>query len=85
MLYEVITGYVEFKNVCFRFHGASECAVKDISFSAKPGETTAIIGGTGSGKTTLINMITRFYDAQEGEVLVDGVNVRDMTQSYNFV
>ncbi|MBN2879751.1 MAG: ABC transporter ATP-binding protein [Clostridia bacterium] len=73
-------GYVEFKNVCFRFHGASECAVKDISFSAKPGETTAIIGGTGSGKTTLINLITRFYDAQEGEVLVDGVNVRNMTQ-----
>ena len=74
-------GYVEFKNVCFRFHGASECAVRDISFSAKPGETTAIIGGTGSGKSTLINLIPRFYDAQEGEVLVDGVNVRDMAQS----
>ncbi|MEX1376102.1 MAG: ABC transporter ATP-binding protein [Eubacteriales bacterium] len=73
-------GYVEFKDVCFRFHGASECAVSNISFSAKPGETTAIIGGTGSGKSTLINLIPRFYDAQEGEILIDGVNVRDIAQ-----
>ena len=74
-------GYVEFKDVCFRFHGASECAVSNISFSAKPGETTAIIGGTGSGKSTLINLIPRFYDAQDGEILIDGVNVRDIAQS----
>lgn len=73
-------GYVEFKDVCFRFHGASECAVSNISFSAKPGETTAIIGGTGSGKSTLINLIPRFYDSQEGEILIDGVNVRDIAQ-----
>ena len=73
-------GYVEFKNVCFRFHGASECAVSNISFSAKPGETTAIIGGTGSGKSTLISLIPRFYDAQEGEILVDGVNIKDISQ-----
>lgn len=74
-------GYVEFRDVCFRFHGASECAVSNISFSAKPGETTAIIGGTGSGKSTLINLIPRFYDSQEGEILIDGVNIRDIAQS----
>jgi len=73
-------GYVEFKDVCFRFHGASECAVSNISFSAKPGETTAIIGGTGSGKSTLINLMPRFYDSQEGEILIDGVNVKDISQ-----
>ena len=73
-------GYVEFKDVCFRFHGASECAVSSISFTAKPGETTAIIGGTGSGKSTLVNLIPRFYDAQEGEILVDGINVKDYSQ-----
>jgi ATP-binding cassette subfamily B protein len=74
-------GYVEFMDVCFRFHGASECAISNISFSAKPGETTAIIGGTGSGKSTLINLMPRFYDSQEGEILIDGVNVRDIAQS----
>ncbi len=73
-------GFVEFKNVCFRFHGASECAVNNITFSAKPGETTAIIGGTGSGKSTLINLIPRFYDAQDGEILIDGVNVKNIAQ-----
>jgi len=73
-------GYVEFKDVCFRFHGASECAISNISFSARPGETTAIIGGTGSGKSTLINLMPRFYDTQEGEILVDGVNIRDIAQ-----
>lgn len=73
-------GYVEFKNVTFRYHGAEEPALRNISFSAKPGETTAIIGGTGSGKTTLVNLIPRFYDIESGEVLVDGENVKDQSQ-----
>jgi ATP-binding cassette, subfamily B, multidrug efflux pump len=73
-------GYVEFKNVTFSYHGAEEPAINNISFSAKPGETTAIIGGTGSGKSTIVNLIPRFYDAEGGEVLVDGVNVKEMSQ-----
>lgn len=74
-------GYVEFKNVTFRYHGAEEAAISNISFSAKPGETTAIIGGTGSGKTSLVNLIPRFYDVEDGSVEVDGVDVREMTQA----
>lgn len=73
-------GYVEFRNVTFRYRGAEQPAIRNVSFSVKPGETTAIIGGTGSGKSTLINLIPRFYDADEGEILVDGVDVRKMTQ-----
>ena len=73
-------GYVEFKNVSFRYHGAEQAAIRNVSFSVRPGETTAIIGGTGSGKSTLINLIPRFHDAEEGEILVDGINVKDMTQ-----
>ncbi len=73
-------GNIEFKNVSFRYHGAEEPAVKNVSFKAKPGEVTAIIGSTGSGKTTLINLIPRFYDADGGSVEIDGVDVRDMTQ-----
>ena len=73
-------GYVEFRNVTFSYHGAEEPAISNISFSAKPGETTAIIGGTGSGKSTLLNLIPRFYDIESGEVLVDGVNVNKMSQ-----
>lgn len=73
-------GYVEFKNVSFNYSGAEQAAISDISFSAKPGEVTAIIGGTGSGKSTLINLIPRFYDVSSGSVLVDGVDVRDMSQ-----
>ncbi len=73
-------GYIEFRDVTFRYHGAEEPAVRNISFSAKPGEVTAIIGSTGSGKSTLINMIPRFYDADSGNILIDGVDVRDMTQ-----
>ncbi|WP_411678375.1 ABC transporter ATP-binding protein [Caproicibacter sp.] len=73
-------GYVEFRNVTFRYHGAEQSAIQNVSFSVKPGETTAIIGGTGSGKSTLINLIPRFYDADEGQVLVDGIDVKAMTQ-----
>ncbi|GBK62568.1 MAG: ABC transporter ATP-binding protein [Paenibacillus macerans] len=73
-------GYVEFQNVSFSYPGAEQPAVRDITFSAKPGEVTAIIGGTGSGKSTLISLIPRFYDVDEGRVLVDGVDVREMKQ-----
>ena len=73
-------GFVEFKDVSFRYPGADQPALNHISFSAKPGELTAIIGGTGSGKSTLINLITRFYDVESGSVLVDGVDVREISQ-----
>ena len=72
-------GTVEFKNVSFKYPDADEYVLKDISFKAKKGDTIAFIGSTGSGKSTLINLIPRFYDATEGEVLVDGVNVKDYT------
>ncbi|MDO5328965.1 MAG: ABC transporter ATP-binding protein [Coriobacteriia bacterium] len=70
-------GYLEFKNVSFTYVGASKPAIKDLSFTSAPGETTAIIGGTGMGKSTIINMIPRLYDVSEGSILVDGVDVRD--------
>ncbi len=73
-----LKGYVEFKNVSFGYEGAEEYAISNISFSARPGEITAIIGGTGSGKSSILNMIPRFYDAAEGEELVDGIDVRQM-------
>jgi len=73
-------GTVEFRGVSFTYHGAEEPAVRDISFLARPGETTAIIGSTGSGKSTLLSLIPRFYDVTAGAVLVDGVDVRDMSQ-----
>jgi ATP-binding cassette, subfamily B, multidrug efflux pump len=73
-------GYVEFKDVTFCYHGAEEPALKNISFSAKPGEVTAIIGSTGAGKSSLINLIPRFYDIDSGSVLVDGVDVREISQ-----
>ena len=75
-----IKGQVEFNNVSFSYHGAQEPAISGISFLAKPGEVTAIIGSTGSGKSTLVKLIPRFYDANEGQVLVDGVNVKDYPQ-----
>ena len=77
---EVETGTVEFKNVSFKYPDADEYLLKDISFKAKKGETVAFIGSTGSGKSTLINLVPRFYDATEGEVLVDGINVKEYTQ-----
>ena len=73
-------GYVAFENVSFRYPGAEQPAISNISFESGPGEVTAIIGGTGSGKSTLINLIPRFYDVTEGRVLVDGVNVSQMAQ-----
>lgn len=71
-------GYIEFRNVTFRYLGAEEAAIKDITFSASPGEVTAIIGSTGSGKSTLINLIPRFYDVESGNIEVDGVDIRDI-------
>lgn len=73
-------GEVEFRNVSFRYPDAEEYVLHDISFTAHKGETVAFIGSTGSGKSTLINMVPRFYDATEGQVLVDGVDVKDYTQ-----
>jgi ATP-binding cassette subfamily B protein len=73
-------GLIEFKNVSYKFPHAEEPILKNISFTAEPGKTTAIIGSTGSGKSTLVNMIPRFYDATEGQVLIDGVDVREITQ-----
>ena len=70
-------GTVEFKNVSFKYPDAEEYLLKDISFKAEKGQTIAFIGSTGSGKSTLINLVPRFYDATDGEVLVDGVNVKD--------
>ncbi|MGC7872821.1 ABC transporter ATP-binding protein [Desulfosporosinus sp. SYSU MS00001] len=73
-------GFVEFQDVSFRYPGAEQPALKEINFSAGPGEITAIIGGTGSGKSTLVNLIMRFYDVGSGRILVDGVDVREMSQ-----
>lgn len=75
-----VKGEIEFRNVCFKYPGALEYVLEDISFTAHNGETVAFIGSTGSGKSTLINLIPRFYDVSEGEVLVDGINVKDYTQ-----
>ena len=75
-------GEIEFRNVSFKYPDGDEYVLKDISFTAKKGETVAIIGSTGSGKTTLINLIPRFYDVTEGEVLVDGINVKDYSQNF---
>lgn len=73
-------GHIEFQDVTFSYPGAEQPAVQNISFIANPGETTAIIGGTGSGKSTMINLIPRFYDVESGRVLVDGIDVRDIPQ-----
>ncbi len=73
-------GKIEFRNVSFTYPEASEPILRDISFEAEPGQTVAIIGATGSGKSTLINLIPRFYDATKGDILVDGINVKDYKQ-----
>lgn len=72
------TGLVEFKNVCFRYPGGDEDVLNNISFTARPGETTAFIGSTGSGKSSIINLIPRFYDPSSGEVLIDGINIKNI-------
>lgn len=74
-------GVVEFKNVCFKFPGGDENALENISFRAEPGKVTAIIGSTGCGKSTVLNLIPRFYDVTSGSVSIDGVDVRNMTQN----
>jgi ATP-binding cassette subfamily B protein len=71
-------GYVEFKNVSFRYPDADTEILNDITFTAEPGKTTAIIGSTGSGKSTIVNLIPRFYDVTGGELLIDGVNIKDI-------
>ena len=73
-----LAGRVEFKDVTARYAGAGDASLENISFTAEPGQTVGIIGGTGSGKTTLVNLISRFYDAAEGSVLIDGVNVNTL-------
>ncbi len=75
-------GTVEFKNVSFKYPDADEYLLKDISFKVNTGETVAFIGSTGSGKSTLVNLIPRFYDATEGEILVDGVNVKEYSEEF---
>lgn len=75
-----VSGEIEFRNVSFKYSGAENNVLNDISFVVRKGETVAFIGSTGSGKSTLINLIPRFYEASEGEVLVDGMNVKDYTQ-----
>jgi ATP-binding cassette subfamily B protein len=74
-----IKGHVEFRNVTFRYFGSSAPVLSDVSFTAQPGQTVALLGATGSGKTTIINLIPRFYDVSEGAVLIDGTDVRKVT------
>lgn len=73
-------GTVEFRNVAFRYPGAEEDALRHLNFTAQPGQTTAFIGSTGSGKSTLINLIPRFYDVTGGSILIDGTDIREITQ-----
>lgn len=77
---EKVKGVVEFKNVSFAYPGAENEVIKNISFTSKPGETTAIIGSTGSGKSTLLNLIPRFYDVTRGEILLDGINIKNISK-----
>ncbi len=76
-----VRGRIEFRDVSFRYPDAKEDVIHDISFSAKPGQTTAFIGSTGCGKSTVINLIPRFYDVTEGSILLDGIDIRDVRQS----
>lgn len=77
---EPFRGVVEFRNVSFRYPGAEENVLCGINFTAQPGQTTAFIGSTGSGKSTIVNLIPRFYDVTEGQILIDGVDIREVTQ-----
>jgi len=79
---EEMQGYIEFQDVTFSYPGAEEPALCNISFSARPGQTTAIIGGTGAGKSTLVSLIPRFYDIDSGRILVDDVDIREMSQEH---
>lgn len=81
-VYEKIKGEIEFRHVSFRYPDAEEDVLTDISFTAKPGQTTAFIGSTGSGKSTLINLIPRFYDVTDGQILIDGVDIRSISQKH---
>ena len=74
-----VKGEVKFENVTFRYFGGGEPVLKDVSFEAKPGETIALLGATGSGKTTIINLLPRFYDPSEGRITIDGHDLRDVT------
>jgi len=78
--YEPFKGTVEFRNVTFHYPGAEEDVLHNISFTAQPGETTALIGTTGSGKSTIVSLIPRFYDVSEGAIYVDGIDIREVTQ-----
>lgn len=78
---EKINGLLEFKKVNFSYKGSEQAVLSDISFIARPGQTTAIIGGTGSGKTTLLNLIPRLYDVTGGSITVDGIDIRDLSQT----
>src|SRR4030043_2243329 len=73
-------GYIEFQNVSFKYPGADDYVLREISFTARPGQTIAFGGGTGTGKSTLINLIPRFYDVTGGRILIDGADIRDVTQ-----
>ena len=77
---EDFQGIIEFRDVSFRYPGAKQNAIEEISFTAKPGQTTAFIGSTGAGKSTLVNLIPRFYEVTEGSIMIDGIDVRDVTQ-----
>ena len=75
-----VKGYVEFHHVDFKYPGAEECVLEDIDFTAEPGKTTAILGSTGCGKSTLIQLIPRFYDVTNGRITIDGTDIREVTQ-----
>ncbi|RLJ05772.1 MAG: ABC transporter ATP-binding protein, partial [Candidatus Aenigmatarchaeota archaeon] len=77
---EPFHGKIEFSNVCFRYPGAKKCAVENVTFTANPGETVAFIGPTGSGKSTIVNLIPRFYDVTKGTIKIDGIDIREVTQ-----
>ena len=73
-----VTGTVKFENVTFRYFGGGEPVLKNVSFTANPGETIALLGATGSGKTTIINLLPRFYDPSEGRITIDDHDLRDL-------